>query len=179
MKKLISIILVMAIAITMPIFAALAKDYEYTADTDGEIFEYENGLVDQNTVPIQYGVSEKFTLEIPDFITFTDASLYTTGTIKGTNILLTQNQTLTVTVSSLNSWYMLEETQNTVKLKYGMALTQDGAEVTNNTAVFTASPQEAGLTKTQTLHCKRASTNQAGTYRDTLTFTCQIVTKKA
>ena len=153
-------------------FAANGTGTIAIRDTDGHV---EN----LDAVPVNYGVNEKFTLTIPDQITFYDSSLYATGKIEGRNMLLKTNQTLVVTVSSLNGWYMKEEAQPSVTLKYGMALSQDGEEVENGASVFEALPQPSGLQdKTVTLHCKRASTNQAGTYKDTLTFTCQIVEKK-
>lgn len=181
MKKIISIILVivMATAMSMPIFAA---NHTFEAEEDGKVSVYEDGVVRPLPgVPITYGVSEKFTIEIPDFINFNDTNLYAYGTIKGTNILLSRNQTLTVTVKSQNSWYMLETNQPTVKLKYDMALNNHsgngGTLVTNtNNVVFQALPMTEGLTKTEILYCTRAATNQAGEYKDTLTFTCQIVT---
>ena len=185
MKKIISIILVivMAITISMPVYAGTVstKDFNHNTDANGTVGGEAHSSV------VKYGVAGGFVMEIPSDITFLDTANgdYVTEDIVARNYVLKTGQRLVVTVSteqkeSNGDWYMKEEATG-VKLKYWMKLSNETSTVVKSGGeVFSVSPMETGddptvpgtnnLYKKQTLHCYRNLTNQAGKYRDLLTF---------
>lgn len=143
MKKFIAlaIAVVMLAALAVPAFAA--------------------NINDDANVEISYTVDENYTVTIPDDCAFGAAMAVTVaGNIEDAKV---------VSVTSANSWKMIDEAAN--EAAYSLKTGENFDEAVTTTALLTS---DTGATVNNTVNFKTVWTDgaptAAGTYTDTLTF---------
>lgn len=184
MKRIISIILVlaMAVAMSLPTFALSSGTNPLYTDESTQ---------GQAKADVEYGVSNDYELLIPAKIYFDDNTIgenvYVESTIGATNVVLSAKKALQIKVSSatpnaygewelrvpVNSTNQSNGTAYNDPVVYTVALSKGGEALKNGATVLTI-PTLAMMGE-QTLYCNTLGSNQSGTYEDYLTFTAQIV----
>lgn len=154
MKKFFAILLAVAMMATMSMTA-------FAATIEGE----------SGTVEVTYGVSQSYTVVIPADITLS-ADKDSTMEVSASNVFIPYGNQLTVSISSANSWYLVDTADNSNKLSYSVK--NGEAAVANGDAVLTVA---AGNTDGDTVTLTTTLVDTAtisGTYKDTITFTVNV-----
>lgn len=154
MKKLLSVILAIAIMMTLSI-SAFAEDYTVTEEGDKN-----------TTVSLQIGSG--YTITIPQTIAIDAEQLTVDATISASNVKLAQGEEITVTINSDDGFVLTsaESAEAAYTVKVGETEINAGDEV----ATFT-NDQITAATLTFSVD---ATPEYAGTYTDTVTFTVAV-----
>lgn len=151
MKKIISLALAVMMIATMSVTAFAADN---TLDNENKTGD----------VTIEYTQSESYVVIIPDSMT-----VGTDKTVEADNIVIGYGKQLTVSVSSQNSWKLIN---NDDSLDYTLKI-GDTAASANSTVLTAKSGETVSKTLSATLDDDQ-SAKYAGNYTDTLTFTVSV-----
>lgn len=158
MKKLFSMVLIVAMLATMNV-TAFAAEINEPGDK-------------KTTVTYTYAPVNEYVVTIPDTIT-----IGTDATVSASVTEMEEHKELIVTVTSENDWKLKDTTNAENTVSYSMSIGAGAATLSNNATVLTV---ESATTspKTVTLSTKLWNTvTVAGTYQDTLTFTVSLCDK--
>ena len=206
MKKIFALALaiVMMMAIALPVFADYQdkpledtdpqKHFESTVPAAEEYDGFDNML-------LTYGVQQEYIVTIPADVNFSKADLNTEQTlfvktgnnVKAEGIVISGNEIFTVSVSSFNTWKLVDEAGKSTAVDYNAILADnpktkggEADEITydKNTAqeqyVLIIDPAEGNKGWNEKaeddvdITFTTAGTAQEGMFVDTLTFTVQI-----
>ena len=157
MKKVLTIVMAMALVLSMSVCAFAAN-----VSTDGGRAEVE----------VSYGVDQVFEVSIPENVQFAQGALTKTGTVEATKVLIPNGKKLTVDVTSGNDYHLVYEGSKIAYTVTGEALlTAQAATALTVESGSTSGEQELTFA---TDEGKIAAATKAGTHKDTLTFTCAI-----
>ena len=149
MKKIVSVILVLAMVCALSIFVS-AED---------------------NQVTVEYEVAANYTVVIPESINMVGGTVTQTISVSAGSLIYA-DETLTVTVSGsanyADGFRMVNSKKADVFLDY--TITADDNAVALGTAVLSATAEEAFAGKEATIVITAGNPTAAGTYSDTLTF---------
>ena len=136
--------------------------------------------VDQDTTPptgttsVTMSVAPSYTVTIPESVVLneqTNGTYSNDAVITATNIRLTNNKVVSVT---MESDFLLENTQGAAALPY--TLTMNGNEKVSGdvVAIFTTNADLTLVQQSDTLHFTANVPTFAGDYSDTVTFTIAV-----
>ena len=200
MKKIFALALaiVMMMAIALPTFAAVdTAKYSY-GDVDGDDAPASQRYND--ATELKYGVSQTYTVVIPEDITFNSQNLTATRTVSILDAVIAGNEKIKVNVVSKHGWQMVDYQDGTVdsvtddtkgpsdavNYWYGVdaavadnTYTFGGTEFSGTGPIIDEAPVAGnnglkGRDKTVTLYFGTRGTAQEGTYKDYLTFVVDV-----
>lgn len=166
MKKIVSMILVLVMAMSLGVPAIAAEitnnDAQQSANTT-----------------VKYGLDEGYIVVIPDSVVIDVETEKGQATLSAENVLIGYNKTLNVRVSGndySDAWELIDTADANNKLKYTIGKTDGADDVVNNTVVLST---EAGANYNskveQVLYFELDEVvTKAGSYVDTLTFTVNV-----
>ena len=131
----------------------------------------------QNVV-ISYNMDQSFLVVIPANFNLSDNKA--TADVSASNVLIPDSSSLQVTINGddyVDSWELINEEESSDSLTYTIGSSVGGNDIINNSVVLSVGSGDAfNSTVSKTMYFTVIDTlSNAGTYRDTLTFTVNIV----
>lgn len=201
MKKVLALALalIMMFALAIP---AMAEDGDETeapaATTNTSSKDFTNETAGNvGTSKVEYGVSQSYTVTIPNVVTFASSLKNVEATVSVADAFLAGNEKVNVKVTSAKeyelkdaskvtktAWTMVDTNGISTPVDYWLGLaanTAESAKVADAGIVLTVeravgNAGVVGASGSQTLYFNTDGTAQEGTYEDRLTFDVEITT---
>lgn len=155
MKKLLSVILAIAIMMTLSISAFATKAFDQDTDSD--------------TTDVTLNITTAYTISIPATVEFAAGALSVQKAITATDVLLKNNFQITVAIDSEND-FNLKTTENaTLPYTVKTSNEEEAQAVADGATVATFTDDD-----TQALYFATSLPDVAGEYSDTVTFTVAV-----
>ena len=158
-----------------------------------------------DSVIIKYGVHQEYVVTIPEDVNFGYLSEETemgkkfvaTRKVEASGVVINGKEYLAIGVKSANAWQMVDEEENSVNVDYTMSFDKSKISTATGTVEYKNETHNTKLAELPILVVEHAAGNngwedkagdsveltfttdgtaQEGTYKDTLTFTVEVVT---
>lgn len=163
MKKLLSVIMLVAIMLGLPIISMAAENGTITQDSQEP----------SGKISVDYNMGVTYTVTIPASVTFTDAEKRVERSLLVVDVLLDEGSSLNVNISSLNDFQMRNgESYIDYYIMYNYSTVPEG----NNYNILTvdAGERSGWVILDFITELNKENALYAGNYNDTLTFTVSI-----
>lgn len=162
MKKLLSVIMAVAVMVTMSI-TSLAAEEIITQNSDEKT----------GNINVDYDMEISYTVTIPASVTFTDTQKTVERGLQASGVVINEGSSLNVNITSLNGFKMKNgdaEIGYQLKVNYNPAL-----EENNQTILTVEAGEVVGLAILSFVtELEKEKALYAGNYTDTLTFTVSV-----
>lgn len=164
MKKILSIIMIVAMTLGLPVYSLAAEETTNTQDTQEQ----------SGNTNIDYTMEETYTVIFPANVTFTDTETSIDRGLQVTDVVLREGSSLNVNVASLNGFQM-KNGEGSIAYQFIVNHNDDRPVKTNSTVLTVIAGEKTGLAiLTFTTELDKSNAPYAGRYSDTLTFTVSI-----
>ena len=164
MKKILSIIIIVAMTLGLPIYSLASEETTTTQDTQEQ----------SGNTNIDYTMEETYTMIFPANVTFTDTETSIDRGLQVSDVVLREGSSLNVNVASLNGFQMKNGEGS---IAYQLVVNNnDDRPIKHNSNVLTvlAGEKSGWAILTFTTELDKSNALYAGRYSDTLTFTVSI-----
>ena len=164
MKKILSIIIIVAMTLGLPIYSLASEETTTTQDTQEQ----------SGNTNIDYTMEETYTVIFPANVTFTDTETSIDRGLQVTDVVLREGSSLNVNVASLNGFQM-KNGEGSIAYQLVINNNDDRPVKHNSTVLTVLAGEKTGLAiLTFTTELDKSNAPYAGRYSDTLTFTVSI-----
>ena len=163
MKKIVTMLLVAALAFVLPAGARAAGEVEIDQDSQEK----------SGAISIDYTVDMSYTVTIPASVTFTESEKSVDRPLQVSDVRLDKGQTLNVSISSQNDFQMRN---NDKYIDYSLTINYATIPEENDFTLLTVKSGEPSgwVVLTFNTDLQKDHAQYAGRYSDTLTFTVSI-----
>ncbi len=163
MKKILSIIVAAAIAVIMPISSFAAENVEINQDSEQK----------SSSISVDYNMDLAYTVTIPASVTFTDTEKTVERTIQVSGVLISEGNSISVSISSLNDFEMKN---GDGYIDYYIMVNYH-ALPENNCSILTVNADDGSgwAILSFVTDLEKSHALYSGKYTDTLTFTVSVI----
>ncbi len=164
MKKLLSVITSVVVAMGMSISTNASSDSIITQDSQEK----------SGTINIGYDLGAAYTITIPASVTFTDTEKTVERSLLASDVFINEGSTLNVNVASLNDFKMKN---GDGYIDYDLKVNHNAIADKNNFSILTVNAGDRSGWAVLNFETDLEMTHAifAGSYTDTLTFTVSVV----
>lgn len=164
MKKILSIIIIVAMTLGLPIYSLASEETTTTQDTQEQ----------SGNTNIDYTMEETYTVIFPANVTFTDTETSIDRGLQVSDVVLREGSSLNVNVASLNDFQM-KNGEGSIAYRLVVNNNDSNPVVHNSTVLTVLAGEKTGLAVlTFTTDLDKSNAPYAGRYSDMLTFTVSI-----